>query len=1070
MNIEAAAQEFIVIGVQIKSSRKILIPFIIQGEKYLGYEQKETFTFKPLKRVVRFKDFLISENEMPTVENLKDHLDGKDYFLKSFYHNESEYHKLLFDNEILHLDLSKDEKLQRQFANTLQSLSRGEDIETSGTKFKKFLFHYDNQVEERFKRESEEIEQSHRNFQSNTEKHFTFTEKKDNLKKLLEFKKAKEDAFEMRLKTETAHSFQKVREQEVKLEEVRKSFFQTELEILAAKEKKIQIEIQNHEADSKTKFQDLVKQKNEFNTAKSSFEDYQKELSSLSSVLPTLEEETNQLKFQSEKVQQVENWVKNYSNIANARAKFETQLEINISKQKLSELNDFLKFKKLKAEFEESEYSNSIYDATEFYLHKKNELTQRIEEIKKLISIIDQQQPNSFAGWAVSNNEKLSELQEAVLFHFAETDLDESKNYIPEPKEFIESLKQVKETEKDFVVNLSGLHFHIAKRPYYIFNNPNELQQEIKRIGKDYQKKIDGLQEQLDKIETLQKELIQSFKYSEEHLAAYQNREAIQAHKAEESFLKFTPTLFEEAISIYQADTNKKEEQKVKTLFEKKNKEYAEKLGKQINSREKMNSFLAAKTLAEGKVNTLSGEITELEGKINSLKNIDLVEIETKFIVWKSNIENPFKENQEKLFQKYKTVLKDFNDSKQFESSLLELAETKGGSLKEIGLIKELIPLLQTAFDNQDKEYKKHFKKPFDKNELVQKISDDDLANAKRAEFETDKDYRNKYDVIVQHFPAELRDNPVMRQHEYHFNELLFQLIPQQLITNKEKPEESLLNDIENILANLNQKIQVLNEEETRKIHSTIHTLKEIVERHIGDLEKIQTHFKEFKLANHHSVSLEFGVADDFDLNWIRKFKDDSQNASFLKSFGFKTNESAHNILERIFKQYCPTVKDPKAHEILDPFNYYDAKAKLIDTTGNQKAATGGTGYGLLALIGIAKLSVVEGKRNIKDIKRGIRILPVDEVAGLGGNFEMLYELAQTLDYQIFTMTISANDLNFQDGKQIYYEFIGSANPEKPYLNEGVHACFSKLNATFDIERYFSDKIFGLPDVVSNAV
>ena len=75
----------------------------------------------------------------------------------------------------------------------------------------------------------------------------------------------------------------------------------------------------------------------------------------------------------------------------------------------------------------------------------------------------------------------------------------------------------------------------------------------------------------------------------------------------------------------------------------------------------------------------------------------------------------------------------------------------------------------------------------------------------------------------------------------------------------------------------------------------------------------------------------------------------------------------------------------------------------------------------------------------------------------------MLYELAQVLDYQIFTMTISANDLSFQNGKQIYYEFIGSANPDKPYLNEGVHACFSKYNTTFDIENYFSDKIFHIP-------
>ena len=404
------------------------------------------------------------------------------------------------------------------------------------------------------------------------------------------------------------------------------------------------------------------------------------------------------------------------------------------------------------------------------------------------------------------------------------------------------------------------------------------------------------------------------------------------------------------------------------------------------------------------------------------------------------------------------------------EDSLFEFAKISGGLKNEISSIKVFIPVLQAAFNNQDREYKKYFKQPFDKERLVQKVSDDDLLKAKKAELETERDYKNKYEAIVQHFTAELRDNPVMQQHEFHFNELLYQLIPQQLITNKDKPEESLLNDIENILADLNQKIQVLNEEETRKIHSTIHSLKEIVEKHLGDLEKIQTHFKEFKLANHHSVSLEFGAADDFDLNWIRKFKDDSQEASFLKSFGFKTNESAHSILERIFKKYCPAVKDPKAHDILDPFNYYDAKAKLIDSTGTQKAATGGTGYGLLALIGIAKLSVVEGKRNIKDIKKGIRILPVDEVAGLGGNFEMLYELAQTLDYQIFTMTISANDLNFQDGKQIYYEFIGSANPEKPYLNEGDHACFSKLNATFDIENYFSDKIFRLPNVVTDAV
>jgi len=1073
LNIQKGANEFIVIGVQIKHSRKVLIPFIIQGEKYLGYADKEISNFKPLNNIIRFKDFLINGNEMPPIDNLKDHLDKQGLFLKSFYHNESEYHKLLFDNEILHLDLSKDDKLQRQFANTLQSLSRGEDIETKGTKFKKFLFHYDNVVEDRFKKESDEIEQSHRNFQSNTQKHFTFTEKKQNLKDLLELKKLQEDAFVTRIKSETAYRFQKVTEQEKNLGEVRQSFFQTELEILAVREKKILAEVEKHEADSKTKSAKLTGHQKDFASAKSDFENYEKELKSLNDVVPALEAENNKLKTQYEKFQQVENWVKEYSTVPNVQAKYETQLEVNASKQKLTELNDFLKLKKLVAEFEQSEYSKSIHDATEFYLQRKSELSKQIEGMEKLKSIIDNQEPNSFAGWAVSNKRKLNELQESVLFHFAAnpvTKFNATENFIPEPNEFIESFKNAKETETGFVINLSGLHYHIEKREEYIFSEPDELQKEIKRIGKDYQKEIDKLNSELDKIADLQSELIQLFKYSEEHLAAFLNREKIQAHKADNSFLSYTPTLFEELLSIYQADIRKKEEQKIKMLFEKTNKDYAEKLGRQNSSKEKMEIALEKRGLAEGNINTLTGEIEGLKKKVDSLKNIELIAVETLFINWKSNIENPFKENQEKLFQKFKANYKNLTAEKELSQKELELTKKSGEDGKEIEIINSRIPVLKTAFENQSKKYETHFKKPFDTNELIPKISDEDLKQFQTIEINTAKDYKYKYEAIIQLFPTELRDNPVMRQHDYDFNQLLFELIPRQLITNQEKPEESLMNDIENILSELNQKINLLNEEERTKIHSTIHMLKDIVEKHINDLAKVQTHFKDFKLANHHRIELEYGLSDEYDLNWIKKFKDDSQNASFLKSFGFNVNESAYSILEKIFKEYCPIVKDPKANEILDPFNYYTARAKLIDTTGTEKATTGGTGYGLLALIGIAKLSLVEGKRNIRDTKPGIRILPVDEVAGLGGNFEMLYELAQELDYQIFTMTISPQDLRFRDGEQIYYEFIGSANPDKPYLNEGVYACFSKVDQTIDIEKYFSDKIFSLPKIINNAV
>lgn len=1075
MNIQIGENEFIVIGVQIKHSRKILIPFIIQGEKYLGYGEKENPDFKPLKKIIRYKDFLINGNEMPPIDNLKDHLDRQEIFLKSFYEKEEKdlYHKLLYDNEILHLDLSKDENLQKQFANTLQSLSRGENIDTKGRNFKKFLFHYDNKVEDKFNKESEEIQQSHRNFQSNTQKHFSFTEKKQNLKDLLELKIKKDEANEARIKSETAYRHQKVTEQDKLLKEARESFFQTELETLGVREKKIFVEIAKHEADEKIKTSKLAGQKKDFETASSDFDNYKNELEGLNTAVPILEGENNKLKNQYDKFQQAEIWVKDYSSVPNVRMKFETQSDIIIQKQKLTELNEFLKLQKMTKEFEESEYSKSIHKATEFYLQKKNELTNQISGIEKLKSIIDKQQPNSFAGWAVSSKKKLNELQESVLFHFATnpvTKFNETENYIPEPSEFIEALKQVKETKTGFVINLSGLHYHIAKRPNYIFAEPDELEKEIKRIGKDYQTEINKLQSQLDKIEKLQEELIQTFKYSEEHLSAYLNREEIQVNKTDDSFLNFTPTLFDEVIEIYQADIKKKEEQKIRTLYEKANKEYADKLGRQNICNEKMNSALATKKIAEGNIASLTEEIAETQKKITALKNIKLTEIEISFITWKSNLYNPFKENHEKMFQRHKTAYKTTSDENELTQKEVGLARKSGEEGGRIKSIIQIIPQLKKSFENQSKEYEKHFNKTFDTDELIVKISDDDLTNLKAAELNTANDYKNKYKSIIQNFPAELRDNPVMKEHNLNFRQLLYELIPRQLITNHEKPEESLMNDIENHLLELNQKINLLNEEEVNKIHSTIHLLKEIVDKHILDLGKVQAHFKDFKLANHHKVELEFGLADDYDLNWLRKFKDDSQNASFMKSFGFKETESAYGILERIFKQYCPFVKDPKAYDILDPFNYYTARAKLIDTTGAEKAPTGGTGYGLLALIGIAKLSLVEGNKNIRDVKPGIRILPIDEVAGLGGNFELLYELAKELDYQIFTMTISPQDLRFRDGEQIYYEFIESANPDKPYLNEGVYACFSKADQTIDIEKYFSDKIFRLPNVVSDVV
>ena len=72
-------------------------------------------------------------------------------------------------------------------------------------------------------------------------------------------------------------------------------------------------------------------------------------------------------------------------------------------------------------------------------------------------------------------------------------------------------------------------------------------------------------------------------------------------------------------------------------------------------------------------VNELTTAIEAITEKVNSLKTIDITDIETEFINWKSNIENPFKENQDGLFKKHKTTYKQFEEDKELTKPLLDL-------------------------------------------------------------------------------------------------------------------------------------------------------------------------------------------------------------------------------------------------------------------------------------------------------------------------------------------------------------------------------------------------------------
>lgn len=1071
MNLEVQKGKFVVIGVMIKRSPKQLYPFIIQGQ--IGIDAEKNPKFKPLDTIIRSKDFY-ENDELLTIENFQRKFDKQQIYLKSFFRNTSAYHKLLKENKILHLDLSEDENLQKQYAHSLQTLSRGKEVATTGNAFKRFLFTEDDVVANKFKEQSRAIEDDHRRYRQEWETQNALSKKRTALNELLTLKKAKVEAYEERLSKEAAHFHQQHKQREKQLKGAIEQYFETELEIIIVSERKneIELEIVINEIEQQTK--KFGTEKKKYKDAKLANEDIQKQLETLEKLLAELEKPYKELDAKKTKIEAVEILVNRYRTTEEIKNAFELQQRAIFQKEKLEELSKFLTNMNLKKEFEESRYSNSFKSAIEYYSKRKPQIKTEIENIQKLKEIVSKQDSNSFAGWAVKEEIKLNELQESVLFHFATnpTKLDENEHYIPFPKDFIEALKtEVTETKKNFVINLSGLHYQIPKRKDYIFGNPKELKAEIKRIGSHYQEEINDLDKEWNTIENLDKLFSNEFSYSEEHLHAYLNKTKIQ-NFVEDASLNITKKQLNEQIKLYIEEQTLPQGQKVKTLYTPALEKYSTQLNLQTTSKDKQasnatiqeNSLLAAKEIR----NDFSENILKRKRLIAEKKDTD-----AKKVSWKNNLELPFKsgeetfqnpfKNQGDKIQKLRSKYNLESDSRKLTTKYSDLREQKGHKFSDVETNKLAIPHLLQQAVNKAKDFKQHFNTEFNPDRILESISEEILNKIRTNESSSKLVYERKYSDNLELFSEELKASPILRNHNYDLNTLILELIPHEIITNKDDPEKSLKSDIENKLAKLSQQIRELSIEEARKIYDTIKELKRIVNQQTTYLDTVKAVISNFKLASHSKVRLDWKYSTAFKLDWIDALDKDIREVNFTDNlFGEKTKINAQELLEQNFKKYCKV--EAKANDILNPFNYYDASANIVDPNDEISPGSSGQNYGMLALLCIVKLSIVEGKsrKTFDSIAEGIRIIPIDEVAGLGENFDMLYDIAKRLDYQIFTMTITANDLTFKNGNQIYYEFIKNADEKLFEHNEGIQACFSKDNLIEDIETHFSDSTFNL--------
>lgn len=128
MNIEVSPGKYLAIGCFIEKSSKQSKMFIAQA----GYDWDRELEF--LRAPAYYKDFLVNDR-IVSVEELNKTL--QHIHLKPL--STKVYHRLLYENGIINIDLSNKKKLD-SYANIFRSFSRGKGLKTGSENLKDFLF------------------------------------------------------------------------------------------------------------------------------------------------------------------------------------------------------------------------------------------------------------------------------------------------------------------------------------------------------------------------------------------------------------------------------------------------------------------------------------------------------------------------------------------------------------------------------------------------------------------------------------------------------------------------------------------------------------------------------------------------------------------------------------------------------------------------------------------------------------------------------------------------------------------------------------------------------------------
>jgi exonuclease SbcC len=1001
LNIEVNIKQYIVIGAYIESTSNVADMFIIQD----GYNWE---TLAPLNNPIFTKDLIIN-NRVETLNSLCEKL--KLLRMKSF--RRRDYHRILYNNELLSLDLTKDETL-KAYASILRAFSRGKGFKKESESLKKFLFGDDdkNAIKTKYDDEVRNITNDFYEHQRYLDEIELISKKQNLLKSVLEknnfYRSIYSEYITKRYNywntlkkknfDEKKHIIDKIDKQRIELEFIEKRIITLQIDdlnkILELKEVIFKLESQRKPDD---------------HIEKLFFELHQSKVS----------------------IEKVEDWLKlNNNQLKKVKDWFYFQKNENQNKIALQNFTNYLRKNNILSDFDASNWSTDFENEKEKFPKRFEQLKQEIIELQSLSKFTDIENPESLLHWAIANLKfPILHNIESTLIYFqkygkVKSSEKNGERYIPFPKDLFNNIgnKIKAENNHGFWLDLDGVYEYIEHCPNYVLDidDPKLLIEPLKRLKVGVTDRLSILNIKIQKEQNLKNTLF-SYSNLKELIDLYKRKNELNNFVIDEILKDLSEGTFIRSLELY---NNRKS---INAQFTSIQKEYEN----HINHK--------------GIIESYNRTIKDLESKFfkeNSLINISLIEHEIEKLKRnRSRLKGGFSE--ELLQKKYAKEL----------SNELKLSKIESEFKIEISNLLNKKERLEEAFEKIEEELKETvktneslFKPPiFFHDDLEELINPESggisslKAKAEQSKFE----YEKLLEDITKNSPYD-KSISIGKLANY----LLPTVFPTSIIN-----EDLISNNITERLNKLTQDIQEIGSRKMEILGSIFNEVFNTYNSYLTTISTIDNYLKKKNkvITGGNRASLLSKPSIHFSTNWLLSFR--KQLNTQMNNIGLfhelREEIDINIMMTKAFQQFGGSAK-AEPEDLMNPKSYFDLEFDLKLDNDQSNSGSNGQTYTANALLCLARLSLIDEKK-----RKGLRIMPIDEAEGLGSNYDMLHELAKTEKYQLLTMAIETAGEITNDGQYIYI------------MNENNLADMDSYVPPFGIFSDISDTIEDIAEYIS---